>query len=125
MPKGFWKKVLQPKKSLAVLRGKVGDGSERSGDEELCKTEMYDRKARVEFKLKLEPGDEREGAGERPKKEGGMLDVEGDGEDGGRSSMELLTSGSGSEELNSVKERRERLERAARLLGKGKKGNGR
>jgi hypothetical protein len=95
----FWKKVLK-KRSRPSIRVE-----ETKQEGQNVRTEMYDGRERGEGDGGLRvPGD---GDGERERSRGG-------------SSMEICSVES---EMNGLKERRERLERAARLLnGEAKKG---
>jgi hypothetical protein len=97
----FWKKVLK-KRSRPSIRV---EETKREGQN--VRTEMYDGREKGEGEGALRvPGD---GDGERERSRGG-------------SSMEICSVES---EMNGLKERRERLERAARLLnGEAKKEGG-
>jgi hypothetical protein len=95
----FWKKVLKNRSRPSI---RVEEAKRKVEDEgQNVRTEMYDGR---------EKGDG----------EGGLrVPGDGDGDDRGGSSMEI---GSVESEMNGLKERRERLERAARLLdGEAKK----
>jgi hypothetical protein len=93
----FWKKILR-RDPISLGSGSTSKLKDHSDEKGSMKTEMY------------EPGEK--------EADDGLRIPEQEGELGRESSMEI---GSGESEVGGLKERRERLERAAKLLNEGAK----